>query len=70
MVSLAVVSANPPRVQPRHRCAVFGLVLLRELGADAKRRILEIICLNCSLNGITLVPEIRKPFDALAEELA
>ena len=36
---------------------------------DAKRRILEIVCLNCQLDGATLVPEIRKPFDVLAEGL-
>jgi hypothetical protein len=36
---------------------------------DAKRRILEIVCLNCTLEGATLVPTIRKPFDVLAEGL-
>lgn len=36
---------------------------------DAKRRILEIVCLNCSLDGATLVPTMRKPFDVLAEGL-
>ena len=36
---------------------------------NAKRRILEIICLNCRLDGATLVPEMRKPFDVLAEGL-
>ena len=36
---------------------------------DAKRRILEIVCLNCTLNGATLVPTMRKPFDALVEGL-
>lgn len=36
---------------------------------DAKRRILEIVCLNCTLDGATLVPTIRKPFDVLAEGL-
>lgn len=35
----------------------------------AKRRILEIICLNFSLEGVTLVPTMRKPFDMLAEGL-
>jgi hypothetical protein len=33
----------------------------------AKRRILEIICLNWTRDGVTLVPEMRKPFDLLAE---
>lgn len=46
---------------------------LREkwLTADyaAKRRILEIVCLNCTLDGSTLCPTIRKPFDVLAEGL-
>jgi len=35
----------------------------------AKRRILEIICLNFRLEGATLVPEWRKPFDLLAKGL-
>ncbi len=41
------------------------------LAADhaAKRRILDIVCLNCTLEGATLVVETRKPFDALAEGL-
>jgi DNA invertase Pin-like site-specific DNA recombinase len=34
-----------------------------------KRRILEIVLLNCRLDGATLVPSIRKPFDVLAEGL-
>ena len=29
----------------------------------SKRRILEIICLNWKLSGVSLVPEMRKPFD-------
>ncbi|MFO0900494.1 MAG: recombinase family protein [Pirellulales bacterium] len=44
---------------------------LREqwLTADyaTKRRILEIICLNCRLVDATLVLEMRRPFDVLAE---
>ncbi len=36
---------------------------------DKKRRILEIVCLNCTLDGATLCPTIRKPFDVLAEGL-
>jgi hypothetical protein len=36
---------------------------------DAKRRLLEIVCLNCTLDGATLVRELRKPFDVLAEGL-
>lgn len=35
----------------------------------AKRRILEILCLNFSLDGVTLVPTMRKPFDLMAEGL-
>jgi len=35
----------------------------------AKRRILEIVFLNCRLDAATLVPTIRKPFDVLAEGL-
>ncbi|MBA3313513.1 MAG: recombinase family protein [Planctomycetota bacterium] len=34
-----------------------------------KRRILEIIWLNCQLDGVTLVPVMRKPFDVIAEGL-
>jgi site-specific DNA recombinase len=34
-----------------------------------KRRLLEIVFLNCTLDGVTLVPTIRKPFDVLAEGL-
>ena len=36
----------------------------------AKRRILEIICLNFTLDDVTLVPEMRKPFQILAEGLS
>ena len=35
----------------------------------AKRRILEIVFLNCRLDDVTLVPVMRKPFDVLAEGL-
>ena len=35
----------------------------------AKRRILEIVFLNCDLDGVTLCPTMRKPFDVLAEGL-
>ena len=35
----------------------------------AKRRILEIVVLNCRLDDATLVPAMRKPFDVLAEGL-
>ena len=34
-----------------------------------KRRILEIVCLNCTLNDTSLCPTIRKPFDILVEGL-
>ena len=41
------------------------------LAADhpIERRMLEIVCLNCTLDGATLVPEMRKPFDVLADGL-
>ena len=41
------------------------------LAADyrAKRRLLEIVCLNFTLVDATLVPAIRKPFDVLIEGL-
>jgi site-specific DNA recombinase len=35
----------------------------------AKRRILEIVFLNCRLEDVNLVPTMRKPFDVLAEGL-
>ena len=35
----------------------------------AKRRILEIVFLNCRLDDVNLVPTMRKPFDVLAEGL-
>jgi site-specific DNA recombinase len=55
-------------------CKVFELSqTLRERWVtadyDAKRRILEVVCLNCRLDGATLCPTIRKPFDVLAEGL-
>lgn len=34
-----------------------------------KRLLLETICLNWTLDDVTLVPEMRKPFDMLAEGL-
>ena len=36
-------------------------------GIDEKRQLLEIICLNLQMDGENLVPDIRKPFDILAE---
>ena len=36
---------------------------------STKRRILAILCLNFSLDDVTLVPEWRKPFDLLAKGL-
>ena len=41
------------------------------LAADTaeKRLLLEIICLNWTLDGVTLVPQMRKPFDLLVEGL-
>jgi site-specific DNA recombinase len=36
---------------------------------DAKRRILEILWLNCTLVDVSLAPEWRKPFDLLIEGL-
>ena len=34
-----------------------------------KRRILEIVCLNCRLDGVSHVPTMRKPFNVLVEGL-
>lgn len=36
----------------------------------AKRRLLEIVCLNFSLDGASLIPTMRKPFDVLVEGLS
>lgn len=36
----------------------------------AKRHLLEIVCLNFSLQGATLIPTMRKPFSFLAEGLS
>ena len=36
-------------------------------GYAAKRRILEIVLLNCRLDDTTLVLTMRKPFDIVAE---
>lgn len=38
--------------------------------AAAKRQLLQIVCLNCTLDGATLDLAIRKPFDVLAEGLS
>jgi hypothetical protein len=35
-----------------------------------KRQLLKIVCLNFSLDGVTLVPTMRKPFDLLTEGLS
>lgn len=41
------------------------------LAADIaeKRLLLEMICLNWTLDGVNLVPQMRKPFDVLVEGL-
>ena len=36
----------------------------------AKRRILEILCLNCKLDDVTLCRLIRSPFDLMLEGLS
>lgn len=36
---------------------------------EAKRRLLEIVCLNFTLSDVSLVPTMREPFDVLAEGL-
>lgn len=35
-----------------------------------KRQLLEIICLNLTLEGATLVATMRRPFDVLVKELS
>jgi site-specific DNA recombinase len=47
------------------------LVEEKWLAADyaEKRHLLQILLLNCKLDGVSLVPTMRKPFDALLEGL-
>jgi hypothetical protein len=59
-----------------HRPAVKAFELSQDLRAKwfaadyaAKRRILEILCLNWKLVGVSLVPEMRKPFGLRAKGL-
>jgi hypothetical protein len=47
--------------------ALITLMILEELALAEKRLLLEIICLNWRLEGVPLVPEMRKPFDLLVE---
>lgn len=35
----------------------------------AKRRLLNIVCLKCTMVGASLVPTMRKSFDVLAEKV-
>jgi hypothetical protein len=53
----------------RLRRSLFKSVACVYSPSNVKPQILEIVCLNCKLDGATLVPEIRKPFDVLAEGL-
>jgi len=60
----------------RHDVAVKVFELSQSLGEKwvtsdtlEKRQLLEIVCLNLTLDGVTLVPEMRKPFDLVAEGL-
>src|ERR1700730_9406757 len=56
-----------PRLQRTRRRS--GIAWPRSSCNSAKRRILEIVFLNCRLDDATLVPTIRKPFDVLADGL-
>jgi hypothetical protein len=38
-------------------------------GICSKQRILDILCLDFSLDGVSLCPTMKKPFDILAEGL-
>jgi site-specific DNA recombinase len=42
------------------------------LAADCnvKRQILQMVCLNLKLEGATLIPTMKKPFDVLIEGLS
>lgn len=78
------IAALTLQLESAHRCrderadmaqTVFELsqsLTERWLAADygEKRQILEMVCLNFTLDGATLVPEMRKPFDILVEGLS
>lgn len=49
------------------KCARCGPPITGEV--KTKRIILSVLCLNFSLEGATLVPTMRKPFDLMAEGL-
>jgi hypothetical protein len=78
-LGLAITELSCTAVYLFSRTAILGAILLTgHLGGatathvgigDANRRLLEIVCLNCTLDGATLVRELRKPFDVLAEGL-
>ncbi len=68
MVSFAIGGGDSLKTMPP---ATSSILRHQWLTADyaAKRRILEIVCLNCRLIDAKLCPEIRKPFDVLVEGL-
>jgi hypothetical protein len=68
---LTGAATNKPIERPK--CLNFRKGLTdRRVKADnsAKRQILDLVCLNFRLVGVTLVPEWRKPFDLLTEGLS
>ena len=74
-IKLQLDAVNPSHDETAELAArVFELSqTLRQqwLTADypEKRRLLEIVFLNSRLDGVSLVPTTRKPFDVLAEGL-
>lgn len=72
LASRLAAASGPAPEDARLAAAAFELSqTLREkwLAGDtaAKRRLLETVFLNCRLEGATLVPTMRRPFDVLAE---
>ena len=73
--SFRIDSADRDRHEIIHT-AIKSIELSQKLRAKcfvadwaAKRRILEIVCLNYKLYGVSLVPEGKMPFDLSAERL-
>jgi hypothetical protein len=55
-----------PYFRRRQRDPRAGL----EGDVEPPEQILEIVCLNLTLDGVRFVPEVRKPFDVLVEGLS
>ncbi|MCC6679825.1 MAG: hypothetical protein IT445_02885 [Phycisphaeraceae bacterium] len=72
----AIVKKTTGKQYIYYRCSMIVFELSQSLrkkwlASDciAKRQILEMICLNFSLDGVTLVSTMKKPFELLIEGL-